>query len=63
MVVFDREGRRVSLRAEEDALVLVLTGEPLGEPVVRHGPFVMSTGKELYQAFEDYQSGRMGHLS
>ena len=62
MIVFERDGERVALEAEEDALVLILTGEPLGEPVVSHGPFVMSTGEEIHQAIEDYQSGRMGHL-
>ena len=38
-------------------------GVPLGEPVVSSGPFVMNTGVEIYRAIQDYQSGRMGHLS
>jgi redox-sensitive bicupin YhaK (pirin superfamily) len=42
--------------------VLVLGGAPIGEPVVQHGPFVMNTRAEIVQAFEDYQSGRMGSV-
>jgi redox-sensitive bicupin YhaK (pirin superfamily) len=42
--------------------VLVLGGAPIGEPVVQHGPFVMNTRAEIVQAFEDYQSGKMGSV-
>jgi redox-sensitive bicupin YhaK (pirin superfamily) len=61
--VFDRsDDGAVQLHADAGTRVLVLAGEPLGEPVVAYGPFVMNTREEIVQAFQDYQSGRMGRL-
>ena len=62
LVSFDRAGDLVRLWADTDARILVLTGEPIGEPVVGQGPFVMNTRAEIQQAIQDYQAGRMGHL-
>jgi redox-sensitive bicupin YhaK (pirin superfamily) len=62
MALLDRAGASVTIAAEQETLALLLGGEPLGEPVVFHGPFVMSTREEIYAAVRDYQSGRMGHL-
>lgn len=62
LAVLEREGDRLSFDAEEDSTVLFLNGQPLGEPIVGHGPFVMNTEAEIRQAIADYQSGRMGHL-
>lgn len=61
-VVFGREGETVSIEASADAVVLVLSGEPLGEPIAAQGPFVMNTREELAQAFEDFNLGRFGYL-
>lgn len=62
LIVFSRDGEGVTLEALSDATVLWLAGEPIDEPVVGHGPFVMNTRAEIQQAFVDFQSGRMGQL-
>jgi redox-sensitive bicupin YhaK (pirin superfamily) len=60
--ILSREGETVTIDAVEDATVLLLNGEPIDEPVVAHGPFVMNTRAEIEQAMRDYRSGRMGRL-
>ncbi len=57
LVLFEREGCQLTLEAGEDAVVLLLSGEPIDEPIVGHGPFVMNTEQEIHQAFADFQSG------
>jgi len=63
VALFDRAGERIRVEAEEAATVLLLSGDPIGEPIVGQGPFVMNRPEEIRQAFDDYRSGRMGHLS
>lgn len=58
MVLLEREGDRIHIEANNDALLLVLTGEPINEPIVGHGPFVMNTKAEIVAAFDDFNSGR-----
>jgi redox-sensitive bicupin YhaK (pirin superfamily) len=55
-------GETVTLDAKAESLLLVLSGEPIDEPVASYGPFVMNTEAELRQAFEDYRAGRMGRV-
>jgi redox-sensitive bicupin YhaK (pirin superfamily) len=56
------EGGSVRLRASTPARLLLLAGQPLGEPVARYGPFVMNTRQEILEAIQDFQSGRMGEI-
>ncbi|MDP9654757.1 UNVERIFIED_ORG: redox-sensitive bicupin YhaK (pirin superfamily) [Pseudomonas putida] len=62
LALFDRKGDQMTLEASEDAVVLLLSGEPIDEPIVGHGPFVMNTEQEIHQAFADFQSGRFGRM-
>lgn len=58
----ERDGQLIALKTKAASRVLVLTGEPLSEPVVGHGPFVMNTREEIQQAIREYQAGMMGQL-
>ncbi|MDR4459355.1 MAG: pirin family protein [Nitrospirales bacterium] len=62
MALCDPQGTQVDLEATGETRVLVLSGEPILEPVARMGPFVMNTEEELVQAVNDYRAGRMGRL-
>jgi quercetin 2,3-dioxygenase len=63
LVVCQRQGSLVTIEAREESRLLVLAGQPIDEPIARYGPFVMNTKAELIQAVQDYQAGKMGHLS
>jgi redox-sensitive bicupin YhaK (pirin superfamily) len=58
MVLLDRKGRDVAIHADGDATLLVLTGEPIDEPIVGYGPFVMNSDAEIRQAVDDFNRGR-----
>ncbi len=62
MVVLDRAGTNLSIEANSDAVVLLLSGAPIDEPVVGHGPFVMNTQQEIVRAISDFNNGRFGAM-
>lgn len=62
LVLFERDGQQLSLEANNDAVVLLLSGEPIDEPIVGHGPFVMNSEQEIHQAFIYFQSGGFGRM-
>ena len=62
LALFDRDGTQVYVDADQDAVFLILSGEPIDEPIVGHGPFVMNSEAEIEQAFVDFQSGRFGRM-
>lgn len=61
-VLFRNEGEDFGIEATEDAVVLILSGEPIHEPIAAQGPFVMNTRAEIMQAISDYNRGNFGHL-
>ncbi|HUH37701.1 MAG TPA: pirin family protein [Spongiibacteraceae bacterium] len=58
LVRLESSGSNVVIEARSDATALLLSGEPIAEPIVGHGPFVMNTGQEIAQAIEDFNSGK-----
>ena len=62
LALFERDGTQLSLESSDDARVLLLSGEPIDEPIVGHGPFVMNTEQEIHQAFADFNSGHFGQM-
>ena len=62
VVLLGRDGTDVQLEGESDAVVLLLSGEPIDEPVAAYGPFVMNTTEEIQQAVLDFNSGRFGQM-
>lgn len=62
LAVYDMKGDSIALTTNKDSKLLLISGEPIDEPVVARGPFVMNTEAEIRQAFEDFQAGCMGQL-
>lgn len=62
IVRLERAGSDVTIHTDQEAIVLILTGEPIDEPVVGYGPFVMNSETEIRQAAYDFNSGRFGHV-
>ena len=62
LIVCTRNGSQIMIDAQQDSRLLLMSGDPIEEPIARYGPFVMNTREELIQAAKDYQTGKMGHL-
>jgi len=63
MATLSREGGGVSIEANNDAKILLLAGEPIEEPVVGYGPFVMNTREEIARAVDDFNTGKFGRMA
>jgi redox-sensitive bicupin YhaK (pirin superfamily) len=63
LVELDLDGDTVEITAAKDAVVLFGHADPIGEPVVAHGPFVMNTREEIVEAIRDYQGGKFDAVS
>lgn len=61
-VLFKNEGELIEIKAEADTVLLVLSGEPINEPIAQYGPFLMNTWQELEQAIDDVNAGKFGVL-
>jgi len=61
-IYFENEGTEIQIEALESSIILVLSGEPINEPIVHYGPFLMNTEGEIEQAISDYNQGKFGYL-
>lgn len=61
-ILFENKGNEITLEAKEDSIFLILSGEPIDEPIFAYGPFLMNTQEEVRQAYEDFGQGKFGQL-
>jgi redox-sensitive bicupin YhaK (pirin superfamily) len=63
LALFKNEGETFTIKATQNSIVLILSGEPINEPIAAHGPFVMNTREQIMEAFQDYELGKFGELA
>ena len=63
LALFKNEGELFTIKATQNSIVLILSGEPINEPIAAHGPFVMNTREQIMEAFQDYELGKFGELA
>ena len=63
LALFKNEGESFTIKATQNSIVLILSGEPINEPIAAHGPFVMNTREQIMEAFQDYELGKFGELA
>ncbi len=61
-ILFGHEGEHITIEGIKDSIVLVISGEPINEPIASYGPFVMNTESEIKKAYEDFYNGKFGYL-
>ncbi len=62
LALFERDGEELRVAALEDGIFLLMSGEPLNEPIAQYGPFLMNTQAEIAQAIDDFRQGKFGYL-
>ncbi len=62
-ILFKNEGETIQIQAKQKSVVLLLSGEPINEPIAQYGPFVMNTMQEIHEAIDEFNSGKFGKLS
>lgn len=63
LAVFANDGEEIVVTADEDSILLVISGEPLNEPIASYGPFLMNTNAQLAEAIDDFRQGKFGYLA